>query len=162
MCNFIQSDQASFVHKHCKRLLLSFSGSRESYYLLRDKAFLSSSVRKVLSITQDIASTGKSINYYGCAFVCLLTSFEDMTYEQSVKLVECLQKIEETISLRPHNWLLFCTENPTIGGKKDDAEKPVVPYLLGVVFSLREEAASLVLKLLVALFADDVRQNLLL
>lgn len=79
-----------------------------------------------------------------------------MTYEQSVKLVECLQKIEETINLRSHNWLLFCTEHPSVSAKKDTLDKPIVPFLLGIVFYLREEPALLVLKLLVSLLGDDV------
>jgi hypothetical protein len=77
-----------------------------------------------------------------------------MNYEHSVKLVECLQKIEETINLRPHNWLLFSANPPQHLGKSE-SEKDVVPYLLQIVFYLREEAALLVLKLLVALFADE-------
>jgi hypothetical protein len=86
-----------------------------------------------------------------------------MTYEQSVKLVECLQRIEDTINLRSYNWLLHCVSpspSPSPTDKKE-IEKPelpnreIVPYLLHIVFYLREEAALLVLKLLVALFEDE-------
>lgn len=76
----------------------------------------------------------------------------DISYERSVKLVECLQKIEEIVNLRPHNWLIYSTEAGKSAEK--NGEEEVVPYLLKSVFHLREEAALLVLKLLVALFAD--------
>ena len=81
-----------------------------------------------------------------------------MTYEQSVKLVECLQRIEDTINLRPHNWLLHCASVSRADEKqidKEEKDKEMVPYLLHIVFYLREEAALLVLKLLVALFEDE-------
>lgn len=79
-----------------------------------------------------------------------------MTYEQSVKLVECLQRIEDTINLRPHNWLLHCASPSAENGEAGKTEeKDIVPYLLHIVFYLREEAALLVLKLLVALFEDE-------
>eukprot|EP01119_Soliformovum_irregulare_P005782 TRINITY_DN1752_c0_g1_i5.p1 TRINITY_DN1752_c0_g1~~TRINITY_DN1752_c0_g1_i5.p1 ORF type:complete len:4545 (-),score=1275.14 TRINITY_DN1752_c0_g1_i5:38-13672(-) len=121
------------VQEEAQKTLLLLSGSHVQFYKLRDAALFARQMK-----------TLESLNVKTRGFK------EDMSYDDTVELIECLNAIVGVASVRAYNWQRFCLSYST-----------TLPFLFHSIFYFGEESALPAIKLLaLAVDFESVEKDL--
>ncbi|XP_054271979.1 E3 ubiquitin-protein ligase UBR4-like isoform X4 [Macrosteles quadrilineatus] len=127
LCEYMMTQQAPFIRRHVRKLLLFICGTKEKYRQLRDLHSLGSHIK---AVQQCCDNGGFSV---GGSHPFSLS----LSYDALVELIEHLKACVEVASSRIINWQLYCLRHETI-----------LSFLLQVSCLLDEVVAQTILQLL--------------
>ncbi|XP_074655636.1 E3 ubiquitin-protein ligase UBR4-like [Tubulanus polymorphus] len=128
LCEYMMTQQAPFVRRQVRKLLLFICGSKEKYRQLRDLHALSTHIKEVRNLC------GKNANDLT---VAATVGAINLQYDQLITLIEHLKACADIASNRSANWEKFCLKDESI-----------IPFLIHASIVLDEGIAPVLLQLL--------------